>query len=120
MIKEFKFFQKKKLISTRQVFVDYTTDYNGKSFTSLKFSDSYQTQNNPDVEIYRGTFLGFKRMVELHNTLDWNTNKPIIHLIAFYSKRFNNCQRLGYIDFFRQRRYRFGKNQKIKIYYEAI
>ena len=119
-MKPFKFLKNKQIILHRQVFVDYTTEYNGKSFTSLKFAERNQTENNPDVKVYQGTFLGFREMINNHPTLDWFNNKPAIHLISFYSKRFSHCQRLGYIDFFRQGRFRFGKNQKLRIYYEIV
>lgn len=119
-MKPFKFLNYKKLIAQRNVPVEYTTEHNGKSFTMLRFAERDQTENNGELEIYQGTFLGFKRMVTNHSYLNWHNNRPIIHLIVYYSKRYSNCQRLGYIDYFRESRRRFGKNQKLKIFYEIV
>ena len=116
----FKFFQRKRLISYRNVPVFYTTESNGKSFAMLRFAERDQTENNEDVKIFHGTFMGFRRMVNNHPILDWDYNKPVIHLVAYYSKRYSNCQRLAYIDYFRESLRRFGKNQKLKIFYESI
>ena len=120
-MKTFKFLSNKRIPLYTSVFVDYTTDFNGKSFTSLRFAERDQVNNNPNIKIYQGTFLGFKNMIHNDYRMDWLHNKPVSHLMAFYSKRFSNCQRLGYIDYFRtQGRHRFGKNQKLRIYYEVI
>lgn len=118
-MKEFKFFSKK-VINYRSIGVEYTTEHNGKSYTRLKFAERDQTDDNPNIEIYHGTFLRFKRMIENHPVMDWYHRKPIIHLIAFYSDRFHNCQRLGYIEYFSYGLTRFGKNQKLKIMYEIV
>lgn len=117
-MKNFKFLSKN--ILYQSIYVEYTMQHNSKNFTHLRFAERDQTENNPNIKEYRGKFLDFKRMVDNHERLNWFHNKPVIHLIAFYSERFNNCQRLGYLDFFKRNCFRFGKNQKIKVYYEII
>lgn len=102
------------------VFVDYTTEYNGKSFTSLKFAEENQIAGNENVRIFNGTFLQFKNTIHENPDLDWFQNKPIIHQISFMSKGFNHRQSNCRIDYFRRSRYRFKKNQNMRIFYEIV
>ena len=119
-MRSFKFLSSKKITDYRIVSVDYTTEYNGKSFTALKFAEENQIEGNENVHIFNGTFLQFKSAIHENPDLDWYHNKPIIHQISFMSKGFNHRQSNRRIGYFRRSRYRFKKNQNMRIFYEVV
>ena len=51
-MRSFKFLSSKKITDYRIVSVDYTTEYNGKSFTNLKFAEENQIEGNENVHIF--------------------------------------------------------------------